>query len=73
MFVLPIGRNGYVDAENFHPIPIFREMRLGEAYLIYEECAFLATLPDGLTMSQSHLSAPKFSGAGRFLGAQPTD
>jgi hypothetical protein len=40
-----------VEAEDFHPVPLFRTRRPGEAYLVCDECALLAALPGGLTLN----------------------
>jgi hypothetical protein len=49
--ILSISQAGRVEAEDFHPVPLFRTRRPGEAYLVCDECALLAGLPGGLTLN----------------------
>jgi hypothetical protein len=49
--ILSIGRGGKVEAEDLHPIPLYRSRHAGEGYMLCEECCVLAQLPADITLN----------------------
>jgi hypothetical protein len=49
--ILSIGRGGRVEAEDLHPVPLYRSRRAGEGYMLCDECGLLAELPADLTLN----------------------
>jgi len=49
--ILSIGRGGRVEAEDLHPVPLYRAARSGEGYMLCDDCAVLAGLPTDLTLN----------------------
>ena len=49
--VLSIGQSGCVEAEDLHPIPLYRTHRAGEGYMLCDDCGLLAELPGELTLN----------------------
>ncbi len=49
--ILSIGRNGRVEAEDLHPVPLYRSRHAGEGYMLCDECGVLAELPADITLN----------------------
>lgn len=49
--ILSIGRGGRVEAEDLHPVPLYRTRHAGEGYMLCEECGVLAQLPGDITLN----------------------
>jgi len=49
--ILSVGRGGRVEAEDLHPVPLFRNGRPGEGYMLCDDCGRLAELPSNLTLN----------------------
>ena len=49
--ILSIGQGGRVQAEDLHPVPLYRTHRAGEGYMLCDECGLLAELPGELTLN----------------------
>ncbi len=49
--ILSVGRGGRVEAEDLHPIPLYRDGRPGEGYMLCDDCGMLAELPTDITLN----------------------
>lgn len=49
--ILSIGSTGRVIAADVHPIPLMKHGLSGEGFLVCDSCAFLAHLPDDITLN----------------------
>jgi hypothetical protein len=49
--ILHIGRGGRVQSEDLHPVPLYRLGRIGEGYMLCDDCGVLAELPRDLTLN----------------------
>ena len=49
--VLSVGLGGQVESEDLHPVPLFRNRRHGEGYMLCDDCGTLAELPADITLN----------------------
>lgn len=49
--ILSIGRGGRVEAEDLHPIPLYKSSHAGEGYMLCDDCGILAELPADLALN----------------------
>jgi hypothetical protein len=49
--ILSIGRGGRVEAEDLHPVPLYKMRHAGEGYMLCDECGVLAELPADITLN----------------------
>ena len=43
--ILSVSRGGHVLREDLHPVPLHRTRRVGEGYMLCDDCGMLADLP----------------------------
>lgn len=49
--ILTVGRTGLVESADVQSIPIMRYGLSGEGFLVCDSCAFLAHLPEDITLN----------------------
>ena len=49
--ILAVSRAGRVEAEDLHPVPLFKRGRPGEGYMLCDDCGVLAELPPNITLN----------------------
>ena len=49
--ILSVGASGHVEAEDLHPVPLYKNGHAGEGYMLCEECGLLAGLPADITLN----------------------